>query len=63
METKQVIVLETKKGDFTFRMELPTGSSWGNALDSAYEFLQQIGKMSQENADRLKPTEPEMNED
>jgi hypothetical protein len=57
METKQVIVIETKKGDFTFRMELPSGSSWGNAIDAAYEILQQIGKMSQENTDRLKPSE------
>jgi hypothetical protein len=63
METKQVIALESKKGDFTFRMELPAGSTWGQSLDFAYEALQQIGKMSQENADRLKPTEPEIIED
>jgi (p)ppGpp synthase/HD superfamily hydrolase len=63
METKQAIILESKKGDFVFRAELPSGATWGQSLDFAYEILQQIGKMSQENTDRLKPTEPVMNED
>jgi hypothetical protein len=57
METKQVIILESKKGDFIFRMEIPTGATWGSSIDCAYEFLQQIGKMSQENTDKLKPVE------
>ena len=55
MDVKQAIILENKKGDFTFTYVVPVGSSWGQALDSAYEILQQVSKMSQENADRLKP--------
>ena len=61
MEVKQVICLEVKKGDFTFQFLIPGGSTWGSAIDAAYEVLQQVGKLSQENADKLKPIEP--NED
>lgn len=59
MDVKQAIILVTTKGDFTFEMTIPAGSTWGAAIDSAYEFLQQVSKMSQEHAEKHKPTEAE----
>lgn len=64
METKQYITLEVKKNDFTFVFQMPTGASWGNAIDSAFEILQKLNELSQESVQALKPAsdavEPEV---
>ena len=57
MEIKQAIVFVVKKGEYTFQFIVESGSTWGSAIDAAYEVLQQVGKMSQENADKMKPVE------
>lgn len=55
METKQIICLETVKNDAKFVFMIPNGTTWGSALDAAFEILNQIAKMSQENIDSMKP--------
>lgn len=59
MEIKQALILETQKNDFTFTFILPQGATWGSAIDAAYEMLQKINQLAQENADKLKPVTPE----
>lgn len=61
MDVKQTLIFEVKKNDFNFQFIVEQGATWGSALDAAYEILEQVGKMSQENAAKLKPVE--QNED
>ena len=55
MEIKQVVSLEVTKGDFTFTFNMPTGSSWGNAIDAAYELLSEVNKLYQNAVSSLQP--------
>lgn len=61
METKQYITLEVAKGDFNFSFQMPTGASWGNAIDAAFEVLQKLNELSQQSVQNLKPAvEPDV---
>lgn len=55
METKQYITLEVKKNDFSFSFQMPTGATWGSAIDAAYDVLQKLNDLSQQSAQALKP--------
>jgi hypothetical protein len=55
MESKQFISIETTKADFTFRFQMQAGSSWGNAIDAAYEILQLVSRYSQQSIENNKP--------
>ena len=59
METKQYISLEVEKNDFKFTFMMPTGASWGNAIDSAFEILQRLNELSQQSVQALKPATAE----
>lgn len=59
MDVKQYICIEVKKGDFTFSFNMPSGSSWGNALDASFDIMQQVQKMSQEAVDKMNPNKGE----
>lgn len=59
MDTRQVIVLEVKKGDFTFTFNMPSGATWGSAIDAAYEVLNHISALSQQSVENAKPTSSE----
>jgi hypothetical protein len=58
MEVKQYITLEVEKGDFTFVFQMPSGASWGNAIDASFDVLQKLNEMSQQSTQALKPVEP-----
>ena len=61
METKQYITLEVQKGDFTFAFMMPSGASWGNAIDASFDVLQKLNELSQQSTQALKPAvEPEV---
>ena len=56
METKQYITLEVKKNDFAFAFQMPTGATWGSAIDAAYDVLQKLNELSQQSAQSLRPS-------
>jgi hypothetical protein len=62
METKQYIALEVQKGEFTFSFQMPTGSTWGNALDASFDILQKLNELSQQSIQALKPAVVESEE-
>lgn len=55
MEVKQHITLTTTKGDATFTFLIPVGTTWGNAVDAAYEILTEVGTMAKKSIDQSKP--------
>jgi hypothetical protein len=55
METKQYISLEVTKNDFTFSFQMPTGATWGSAIDASFEVLQKLNDLSQQSIQTLKP--------
>lgn len=59
METKGFIALEVKKGDFTFSFNMPTGSTWGSALDASFEIQMYVAKMCLEAAEKNAPKSQE----
>jgi len=57
MEARQALEIESKKGDFSFRFYIPTGATWGNAIDASYEILQKISELQAEHLQRMHPEE------
>lgn len=55
---KQYIMLEVQKGDFTFAFQMPSGATWGNSIDAAFEVLQKLNELSQQSVQAMKPVEP-----
>lgn len=54
METKQYLTLEVKKNDSTFVFQMPSGATWGSAIDSAFEILQKLNELSLQSVQSLK---------
>jgi hypothetical protein len=55
MELKQYITIEVKKSDSNFAFQMPNGSTYGNAIDAAYDILQKLHELSQQSSQSLKP--------
>jgi hypothetical protein len=55
MEVKQHITLTTTKGDATFTFHIPVGTTWGNAVDAAYDILTEVGNMAKKSMEQMKP--------
>jgi hypothetical protein len=60
MELKQHLTLEAIKNDFSFLFHMPTGASWGNAIDAAFEVLQKLHELQQQSIQNMKPAEPQV---
>lgn len=60
MEIKQYIVITTTKGDANFSFHIPVGTTWGNAVDAAYEILSEVGNMAKQSMEQSKPASPEI---
>lgn len=66
MELKQNLILESVKGDFNFAFHMPTGATWGNAIDAAFEVLQKLNELSLQSIQAanpnpaVEPVEPEV---
>lgn len=58
MEIKQNIILQAIKNEFAFAFHMPTGASWGNAIDAAFEVLEKLHELSQKSVQAAKPVEP-----
>jgi len=59
MELKSSVILETKRNDYTFRMELPIGAPLGDAYEAAWEMLSKIVEMARESVDKSKKANDE----
>jgi hypothetical protein len=59
METKQYVTFEIKKDDCLFSFHMPLGATWGQAIDAAFEFLQEAHKLAAKSAENMKPKEVE----
>ncbi len=57
MEMKQNIAIEVEKGGYLFVMYMPTGASYGNAIDASFEMLQKLNELAQQSAQALKPAD------
>lgn len=55
MEIKQYIAIEVKKDESIFSFQMQNGSTYGNAIDAAYDILQKLHELSQNSAQALKP--------
>lgn len=57
METKQVVTLTVQKGDHHFSFSMPVGSSWGMAIDAAFDILNEVNALSARAVESAKPAE------
>jgi hypothetical protein len=55
MELKTAVILEVKRNDFIFRMELPIGAPLGDTYEAGWEFLKKINDLSAEAVEKAKP--------
>jgi hypothetical protein len=58
MELKQNLILESIKNDFAFAFHMPTGATWGNAIDAAFEVLQKLQELSHQSIQAANPNQP-----
>ncbi len=56
METKQYVHLEVTKGDHTFTFTMPLGSTWGQAVDAAFEVATHVSKLATDVIERSTTT-------
>ena len=52
MQMKQYITIEVQKGDFNFVFQMPSGASWGNAIDAGFDVLQKLNELSYNQSSR-----------
>ena len=53
MDVKSSLVLEVKRNDYVFRMELPIGATLGDAHSAACEMINKIVEMIQEATNKM----------
>lgn len=59
METKQYVHLEVTKGDHTFTFKMPLGSTWGQAVDAAFEIATHVSRLATDVIERSIPVAKE----
>ena len=59
METSQAIVLKATRGNFSFTLLLPVGTTWADAVDAASELYMQVGEMAKQSVPQEAPASPE----
>lgn len=60
MDITQHISLHVNKGEFEFVFHMPTGATWGAAMDAAFEILQKLSEQSQKSVAAMQPAQPEV---
>jgi hypothetical protein len=63
MNMKTIVILESQKEDRTYTLMLPPGAALGECYDALHEFMAKILQLSQEAADKAKPTLPTLKGD
>ena len=59
MEAKQVVTLTIQKGDHSFSFHMPMGSSWGMAIDAAFDILNEVNRLATKSVESAKPASVE----
>ena len=59
MELKSSLILETKRNDYVFRLELPIGAPLGDAYEATWEMLSKIVDMAKESVEKSKKAQDE----
>ena len=59
MELKSSVILEAKRNDYLFRLELPIGAPLGDAYEATWEMLSKIVSMAKESVDKSKKSNDE----
>jgi hypothetical protein len=59
MELKSSVIMEVKRNDFVFRLELPVGAPLGDAYEVIFEMLGKVVEMAKESVDKAKPAPKE----
>jgi hypothetical protein len=57
MDIKSLVVLEVKKGEFTFTFNMPVGAKLGDAYEASWECLEKITELIKESVSKAKPGE------
>ncbi len=55
MELKSTVILEVKRGEFVFRMELPVGAPLGDTYEAGWDFLKKINDLMTDAIEKAKP--------
>ena len=55
MQMKQYITIEVQKCDFNFVFQMPSGASWGNAIDAGFDVLQKLNELSLQSIQSANP--------
>jgi len=55
LDLKALVTMEIQKGERIFRFIMDNGSSYGEAIDAAYEFLTKLHEISQEAVKNAQP--------
>lgn len=63
MDLISSIVISTKKDEKTFQFIVPQGSSWGAAVDSAFEVFLQLDQMRAQAIEKAKQVKDEKKEE
>lgn len=59
METKNIVVVECKKGDHIISLHIPVGMSWGSVIDGSYELFMHTLEIHKQQAGQMKPSAQE----
>ena len=57
--TQQTITITITKGEHDFTLHMPVGTSWGNAVDAAWDIAQHVSDMARQSMDASKPVTDE----
>lgn len=55
MELKSNVIMEVKRNEVIFRLELPYGAPLGDAYEAVFEMLGKIVEMAKESVDKSAP--------
>lgn len=59
METSQAIILKTTRGNFSFTLTLPVGTTWADAVDAAAELYMHVGELAKQSVPQEQPASAE----
>ena len=63
MVTRQNISVTINKGEHEFTFHMPVGTSWGNAVDAAWEIANHVGDLARQSKNSVKPATEEISSD
>ena len=59
VETKNIVVIECKKGDHIISLHIPVGMSWGSVIDGSYELFMHTVEIHKQQVEQMRPVAEE----